>query len=106
MFRVDIPRSKTRVLHELTRTKMAEDAESKIALTVRFVNENDYKKISTGTLFAKQTLARLQYTRPLPFNLKRLSPQSHSQDTSFFNPHCGPRWQHHFTPWSYNIHIL
>ena len=47
MFRVE-----KRVLREVTRNKMAEDAESKIA--VRFVNENDYKNISTGTLFAKQ----------------------------------------------------
>ena len=48
MFRVDSPRSETRVLREVTRTKMAEDAESKIA--VRFVNENDYKTISTGKI--------------------------------------------------------
>ena len=43
MLRVDSPRSETSVLHELTRTKTAEDAESKIA--VRFVNQNDHKKI-------------------------------------------------------------
>ena len=49
MFRVE-----TRVLREVTRNKMAEDAESKIA--VRFVNENDYKNISTETLFAKQEM--------------------------------------------------
>ena len=36
-----------RVLREVTRTKTAEDAESKIA--VRFVNENDSKKISTDS---------------------------------------------------------
>ena len=49
MFRVE-----TRVLREVTRNKMAEDAERKIA--VRFVNENDYKNISTKTLFAKQEI--------------------------------------------------
>ena len=53
MFRLDSPRSGTRVLREVTRTKRAEDAESKIAF--RFVNENDSKKISTGALFAKQS---------------------------------------------------
>ena len=34
---------------------MAEDAGSKM-IAVRFINENDYKNISTGTLFAKQNL--------------------------------------------------
>ena len=41
VFRVDDPRSEPRVLHELTQNKMAEDAESDIA--IRFVDENDYK---------------------------------------------------------------
>ncbi|CAH3105553.1 unnamed protein product, partial [Porites lobata] len=44
MFRVDDPRSEARVLHELTQNKMAEDAESDIA--IRFVDENDYREIS------------------------------------------------------------
>ena len=39
MFRVDDPRSEARVLHELTKKKMAEDSESDIA--IRFVDEND-----------------------------------------------------------------
>ena len=44
MFRVDDPRSEPRVLHELRKKKMAEDAESDIA--IRFVDENDYREIS------------------------------------------------------------
>ena len=43
MFRVDDPRLEPRVLHELTQNKIAEDAESDIA--VRFVDENDYREI-------------------------------------------------------------
>ena len=39
MFRVDDPRSEPRVLYELTQNKMAEDAESDIA--IRFVHENE-----------------------------------------------------------------
>ena len=39
VFRVDDPRSEPRVLHELTQKKMAEDAESDIAIC--FVNEYD-----------------------------------------------------------------
>ena len=39
VFRVDDPRSDPRVLHELTQKKMAEDAESDIAIC--FVDEND-----------------------------------------------------------------
>ena len=37
MFRVDDPRSEPRILHELRQKKMAEDAESDIA--IRFVDE-------------------------------------------------------------------
>ena len=44
MLRVDDPRSEPRVLHELTQNKMAEDAESDIA--IRFVDEKDYREIS------------------------------------------------------------
>ena len=44
MFRVDDPRSEPRILHELTQNKMAENAESDIA--IRFVDENDYREIS------------------------------------------------------------
>ena len=39
VFRVDDPRSEPRVLHELRQKKMAEDAESNIA--IRFVDEKD-----------------------------------------------------------------
>ena len=39
MFRVDDPRSEPRVLQELRQKKMAEDAESDIA--IRFDDEND-----------------------------------------------------------------
>ena len=44
VFRVDDPRSEPRVLHELKQKKMAEDAESDIA--IRFLVENDYREIS------------------------------------------------------------
>ncbi|CAH3025139.1 unnamed protein product, partial [Porites evermanni] len=44
VFRVDDPRSEPRILHELTQNKMAENAESDIA--IRFVDENDYREIS------------------------------------------------------------
>ncbi|CAH3014262.1 unnamed protein product, partial [Porites evermanni] len=44
VFRVDDPRSESRVLHELTQNKVAEDSESDIA--IRFVDENDYREIS------------------------------------------------------------
>ena len=54
MFRVDDPRSEPRVLHELTQNKMAEDAESDIA--IRFVDENDYRDISAKAVSAKQKL--------------------------------------------------
>ena len=39
MFRVGDPRSESRVRHELTQNKMAEDAESDIA--IRFLDENE-----------------------------------------------------------------
>ena len=52
MFRVDDPRSEPGVLHELTQNKKAEDAESNIA--IRFVDENDYRKISAKAVSAKQ----------------------------------------------------
>ena len=38
---MDDLRSEPRVLHELTQNKMAEDAESDIA--IRFVDENEYR---------------------------------------------------------------
>ena len=52
MFRVDDPRLQARVLHELTQNKMAEDAESDIA--IRFVDENDYREISAKAVSAKR----------------------------------------------------
>ena len=44
MFRVDDPPSELPVLQELTKNKMAEDAESDNG--IRFVDENDYREIS------------------------------------------------------------
>ena len=52
MFREDDPRSEPRVLHELTQKKMAQDAESDTA--IRFVNENDYRKISAKAVSTKR----------------------------------------------------
>ena len=56
MFRVDDTRSEPRVLHELTQNKMAEDADSDIA--IRFVDENDYREISAKAVSAKQKLKK------------------------------------------------
>ncbi|CAH3189540.1 unnamed protein product, partial [Porites lobata] len=56
VFRVDDPRSEPRVLHELTRNKMGEDAESDIA--IRFVDENDYREISAKAVSAKRKLKK------------------------------------------------
>ena len=55
MFRVDDPRSEPRVFHELTQNKMAE---SDIAIAIRFVDENDYREISTKAMSAKQKLKK------------------------------------------------
>ena len=56
MFRVDDPRSEAGVLHELTQSKMVEDAESDIA--IRFVDENDYKEMSAKAVSAKRKLKK------------------------------------------------
>ena len=48
---MDDPRSEPRVLHELTQNKMAE---SDIAITIRFVDENDYREISAKAVSAKR----------------------------------------------------
>ena len=48
--------SEPRVLHELTQKKMAEDAESDIA--IRFVDENDYREISAKAVSAKRKLKK------------------------------------------------
>ena len=56
MFRVDDPRWESRVPHELTQNKMAEDAESDIA--IRFVDENDYREISAKVVSAKRKLKK------------------------------------------------
>ena len=56
MFRVDDTRSEPSVLHELTQNKMAEDADSDIA--IRFVDENDYREISAKAVSAKQKLKK------------------------------------------------
>ena len=56
MLRVGDPRSEPRVLHELTQNKVAEDAESEIA--IRFVDENDYREISAKDVSAKRKLKK------------------------------------------------
>ena len=56
MFRVDDSPSEPRVLHELTQNKMAEDAESDIAIS--FVDENDYREISAKAVSAKRKLKK------------------------------------------------
>ena len=56
MLRVDDPRSEPRALHELTQNKMAEDAESDIA--IRLVDENDCREISAKAVSAKRKLKK------------------------------------------------
>ena len=56
MFRVDDPRLEPRVLHELRQNKMAEDAESDIA--IRFVDEKDYREISAKAVSEKRKLKK------------------------------------------------
>ena len=52
---MDDPRSGPRVLHELTQNKMAE---SDIAIAIRFLDVNDYRKISAKAVSAKQKLKK------------------------------------------------
>ena len=56
MFRVDDPRWEPRVLHEMTRNKMGEDAESDFAIP--FVDENDFSEISAKAVSAKPKLKK------------------------------------------------
>ena len=49
-------RSEPRALYELTQNKMAEDAESDIA--IRFVDENYYREISDKAVSAKRKLKK------------------------------------------------
>ena len=53
---MDDPRSEPRVRHELTQDKMAEDAETDIA--IRFVDENENKEISAKAVSAKRKLKK------------------------------------------------
>ena len=53
---MDDSRSEPHVLHELTEKKIAEDAESDIAIC--FVDENDYREISAKAVSAKQKLKK------------------------------------------------
>ena len=53
---MDDPRSEPRVLHELTLKKMAEDAESDIA--IRFVDENGLRQMPTKAVSAKWKLKK------------------------------------------------
>ena len=62
MLRVDDARSEPRVLYELTLKKMAEDAESDIAIRFNFVDENDCREIS-----AKAVSAKRKIKKELPF---------------------------------------
>ena len=66
MFRFDELRSEPRVLHELTWKKLAEDAESDIAIC--FVDENDYREISAKAMSAKR---KLKNNRPSSLALYR-----------------------------------
>ena len=56
MFRVDDPRSEARVFHELTQNKVAEGAESDIA--IRFVDENHHREVSAKAVSAKRKLKK------------------------------------------------
>ena len=49
---MDDPHSEPRVLHELAQNKMAEDAESDMA--IRFVDEKDYREISAKAVSEKR----------------------------------------------------
>ena len=53
---MDNPHSESRVLHELTQNKMADVAESDIA--IRFVDEKDYREISAKAVTVKRKLKR------------------------------------------------
>ena len=69
MLHVDDPRSEPRALHELTQKKMAEDAQSDIA--IRLVDENDCREISAKALSAKLKLrACLRKNRPVILDQK------------------------------------
>ena len=56
MFSLDDPCSEPCVLHELTQNKMAEDAESDIA--IRFVDDNDLREISAKAVSTKRKLKK------------------------------------------------
>ena len=68
MLPVDDPRSEPRALQELTQNKMAEDAESDIA--IRLVDENDHREIS-----AKAVLAKRKLKKNGPSSLRELAAQ-------------------------------
>ena len=53
---MDDSHSEPRVLHKLTQNKMAEDAESDIA--IRYVDEKDYREISAKAVSAKRKLKK------------------------------------------------
>ena len=56
MFRVVDPRSEPRVRHAVTQNKIAEDAESDIAIS--FVDENDYREISAKDVSVKRKFSQ------------------------------------------------
>ena len=53
---MDDPHSEPRVLHELAQNKMAEDAESDMA--IHFVDEKDYREISAKAVSTKRKLKK------------------------------------------------
>ena len=53
---MDDPHSEPRVLHELAQNKMADDAESDMA--IRFVDEKDYREISAKAVSTKRKLKK------------------------------------------------
>ena len=65
---MDDPRSEPRALHELTQDKMAEDAESDIA--IRLVDENDYREIC-----ARAVSATRKFKKNRPSSLRELTVQ-------------------------------
>ena len=65
---MDDPRSEPRALHELTQNKMAEDAESDIAIPL--VDENDYREICAKVVSTKRKLKKNR-----PSSLRELTVQ-------------------------------
>ena len=67
---MDDPRSEPRALHELTQNKMAEDAESDIAIRLVENDENDYREICAKVVSTKRKLKKNR-----PSSLRELTVQ-------------------------------